>query len=35
MSEVKIFDKIVVDEPQNVQTAVYNLTGKKVEFELI
>lgn len=35
MSGVKIFDKIVVDEPQNVQTAVYNLTGKKVEFELI
>lgn len=35
MSEVRILDKIVVDEPQNVEIAIYNLIGKRVEFSLI
>lgn len=35
MCEVKIIDRVVVDEPKNVEIAIYNLTGKKVEFEVI
>lgn len=35
MSEMKLMNNVVVDEPQNVEIAIYNLTGKKVEFELI
>lgn len=35
MSEVKINEKIVVDEAQNVEIAIMNLTGKHISFELI
>lgn len=35
MSEVTIVERIVVDEPQNVEIAIYNLTGKRVDFEII
>lgn len=35
MSEMNIMNNVVVDEPQNVEIAVYNITGKKVAFELI
>jgi len=35
MSEAKIMERIIVDEPQNVEIAIYNLTGKRVEFEII
>ena len=35
MSEVKIIERIIVDEPQNVEKVVFNITGQRVEFELI
>lgn len=35
MSEVKIVERIVVDEPQYVEIAIFNMTGKRVDFELI
>ncbi len=35
MSEAKIAERIVVDEPQNVEIAIYNLTGKRVDFGII
>lgn len=35
MSEVQIVERIVVDEPQNVEMAIHNLTGKRVDFEII
>lgn len=35
MCEVKIVERIVVDEPENVVRAIYNLTGKRSDFEVI
>ena len=35
MSEVKIVERITVDQPQNVEMAVHNITGQRVDFELI
>lgn len=35
MSEIKIGDKVIIDEPQNVEIAIKNLTGKRVDFEII
>ena len=35
MSEIRIAERIIVDEPQNVEIAIMNLTGQKVDFELI
>ena len=35
MNEIKIAERIIVDEPQNVEIAICNLTGKKTDFELV
>ena len=35
MNEVKIAERIIVDEPENVVRAIQNLTGKQVDFELV
>lgn len=35
MSEIKIAEKVIIDEPQNVEIAIKNLTGKRVDFEII
>ena len=35
MSEVKIAERITIDEPHNVEIAIMNLTGRAIDFELI
>lgn len=35
MSEVKIAERITIDEPRNVEIAIMNLTGRAIDFELI
>lgn len=35
MNEIKIAERIIIDQPQNVEIAIYNLTGKRVSFEII
>ena len=35
MNEIKIAERIIIDQPQNVEIAIYNLTGKSVSFEII
>lgn len=35
MCEIKIAERIMVDEPQNVELAIKNLTGQMVDFEII
>lgn len=35
MSEVKIAEKITIDESHNVEIAIMNLTGRAIDFELI
>lgn len=35
MNEIRIAERIMIDEPKNVEMAIYNLTGKKVDFEII
>ena len=34
MNEIKIAERIIIDQPQNVEIAIYNLTGKRVSFEI-
>lgn len=35
MNEVKLFESITVDETQNVERAIYDLCGKRVDFETV
>ena len=35
MSEVKIAERITIDEPHNVEIAIMTLTGRAIDFELI
>ena len=32
MSEVKIAERITIDEPHNVEIAIMNLTGRAIDF---